>query len=370
MEVLTARYGNAGNLLPPTMETVTMGAEISTISYHLPAQMLTNQDLCQEFPNMTPDKIFSLSGVRNRYIASADETPSDLAYSAAEKLFSRHPETREEIDVILYCTQEPDAIAPITSCVLHERLHLRSDAFSLDIPNGCTGFVNGLLVAKSLLTNPNFNKILLLTAETGSKMLHPKDLKMRVLFSDAGCATLVSQTDSNKIGEFVTGTDGGETKGIWAERSGIRNPVDIEWLSQFTDVPNGMRNGRALMNGEELLYFCLTRVPKLFTDTLETNGLHIEDIDLFIFHQASKIVLDTLKKKCKIPDDKFLYTLEEYGNSGAATIPLALYVAIKDQRVLPGQKVMLVSFGVGLAWNATIIDLPEVPHATDLLATA
>lgn len=347
-----------------------MGAEISIISYHLPTETLNNDDLCIKFPNMTAEKIFNLSGVKNRYIAGLHETPSDLAFFAAEKIFKQHPEIRNEIDVILYCTQELDYIAPPTSCILHERLKLRPNVFSLDIPTGCTGFLNGLLVAKSLLTNESFRKVLLLTAETGSKMLHPEDLKMRVLFSDAGCATIISRTENDNLGQFVMGTDGGGAKAIWAEKSGVRDPIDIEWLSQFQDVPNGMRNGRALMKGEEVFHFCLTRVPKLVTETLESNQLHLEDIDLFIFHQASKIILDTLQKKCGIPDDKFFCTLENYGNSGAATIPLALYLAIERKRAQPGHKIMLVSFGVGLSWNATVIVLPNIHPINNLLADA
>ena len=346
-----------------------MGAEISLISYHLPDSTLNNDDLCREFPNMTAEKIYGLSGVRNRYIAEMDETPSDLAFSAAEKMFARYPDKRNEVDAILYSTQELDYIAPPTSCILHERLKLRSDVFSLDIPAGCTGFMNGLLVAKSLLTNDNLKNILLLTGETGSKMLHPKDLKMRVLFSDAGCATIVSRSEVNRIGNFISGTDGSGEKSIWAEKSGVRDPITIEWLSQHQDVPNGLRNGRALMNGEELFYFCLKRVPALVEETLQANNLTMDDIDLFVFHQASKIILDTLQKKCRIPDSKFYCTLENYGNSGAPTIPLALYMAIKQKKALPGQKVMLVSFGVGLSWNATIIDLPDTPDLGDMIIT-
>lgn len=338
-----------------------MGACIEAICFHLPEKKLTNDMLASELGNISAEDIYKLSGIKKRHIAKEDETPSDLAFGAAEKIFSSH--TTASIDALIYCTEGLDYKAPASACLLHHRLGLKPSCLALDIPGGCTGFVNGLLVAKSLIAaNSAIDKVLLLTAETVSKVLHPEDANLRMLFGDAACATLLSRSNHDAIGQFVAGTDGSRAKTLWVEHSGFDQPADMTWLAQHQSTPNGMKYGRLIMEGAELLHFSLTCVPTLVRDTLAANHLEECDINLYIFHQASKIILKSLKRKCHLPDDKFFLCLEDFGNTVSSSIPLALYHALQERGVAAGDKIMLVGFGVGLSWSATVMEISKLPE--------
>lgn len=335
-----------------------MTAKIKAISHHFPTASLTNQALAAEFPESSAEHIYKLSGIKQRYIAAYDETPSDLAFEAAQKLFNTHPKAQQKIDALLFVTEGLDYKAPTTASVLHHRLGLPQHCLSLDIPGGCTGFISGLQVAKSLISsNGGIKQVLLLTAEAASKVLHPNDLNLRMMFGDAACATLITASEKKHIGEFVNGTDGSGKTALWVERSGFRNPADSAWLNQHSATPNTMQLGQMHMRGDEILYFSLTKVPSLVKDTLAANELNDDQITLYIFHQASKIILTSLQRKCRIAKEKFYCHYENIGNTVSSTIPLALQHAIKNGVVTSGDKVMLVGFGVGFAWGATVIEV-------------
>jgi|SRR5699024_684699 len=335
-----------------------MTSKIKAISHHFPATLLTNTDLAAEFPNSSAEQIYRLSGVKQRYIAAPEETPSDLAYFAAKNLFHAEPSVQNNIDALLFVSEGLDYKAPATACILHQRLGLPQHCLSLDIPSGCTGFINGLQVAKSLIAgNASINNVLLLTAEAASKVVHPKDLNLRMLFSDAACATLITRSQTNGIGNFINGTAGNGAKALWVERSGFRHPVDKKWFEKNSGAPNSMQLGQMHMQGDEVLYFSLTKVPTLIADTLKINKVSDNDIRLYIFHQASKIILKSLQRKCRISESKFYYHYEDIGNTVSSTIPIALQHAIINKILVEGDKVMLVGFGIGFAWGATIIEV-------------
>lgn len=313
--------------------------------------------LSNEFPHTSELEIFRRSGVKNRHLASDDETPSDLAFLAAESLFLQHEDERDNINALIFCTEGLDYKAPASACILHKRLRLKASCLALDIPAGCTGFVNGLLVAKSLIGQNGINNVLLLTAEIPTRVIDSKDLHLRMLFGDGACAALITTSRKEKIGNFIFGTDGTGAEFLWVERSGFRNPADSAWLEQNRDDPKQMKLGKMIMDGEEMLHFSLTHVPKLVKETLMKNQVTEDDIDLFIFHQASDIILRSLRRKCRIPEEKFFLCLENTGNTVSSTIPLALNDAQKKGILKSGNKVMLVSFGVGLSWAATIVEI-------------
>lgn len=336
-----------------------MSAAIHGTAFFLPETCLTNEMLAAEFPGTSAEAIYKQSSIRQRHIADDSLTPADLAARSAQALFSRHPEiARTEIDALLYCTEGLDYKAPATACLLHERLGLKPGCLALDIPAGCTGFMNGLMVAQGLIGRNGIRNVLLLTAEITSKVISQADLHLRMIFGDGACATLIRESDRDRLGHFVFGTDGSGAECLWVEHSGMREPADIPWLEQQRHNPNGLRNGRMLMKGDELLHFALTHVPPLIRDTLSANQLEEEDIDLFIFHQASGIILRSLRRKCRIPEEKFFFFLEECGNTVSSSIPLALHHAIRQGRIGTGSRVMLAGFGVGLSWAATVIELP------------
>lgn len=332
-----------------------MGAQLKDIGVFLPESGLDNDRLAAEFPGTSAEGLYKLSGIRRRCLAADDQTPADLAFHAAETLFARNPDARGGVDAVLFCSEGLDYKAPATACLLHARLGLKPSCLALDIPSGCTGFVNGLLVAKGLIGSGGCTSVLLLTAEIPTRVIDRNDLHLRLLFGDGACASLIGGSGEEGIGQFVVGTDGTGARHLWVERSGFREPADAAWLEQNRHDPKQMKLGRMIMDGQEILHFSLTRVPQLIADTLSRNALAREDIDHFVFHQASAIILKALRKKCMIPDDKFHWCLEECGNTVSSSIPLALAHARDSGRIVPGQKVMLVSFGIGLAWAATVI---------------
>lgn len=339
-----------------------MTASIHAIEIHLPENKLDNIELAKGFSKISANSLYKITGIQHRHIAAENETPSDLAFVAAQKLFSKYPEERTKIDLLIFCTEGFDYKAPLTACLLHHKLNLKSSCLSLDIPGGCTGFINSLLIAKSLIaSNPSIATALILTAEAVSKVLHPQDLHLRMLFGDGATATLVKRTHHERIGRFIVGTDGTQKKALWVERSGFREPADIQWLNSHQNVPNTMRYGRLIMQGDELLHFSLTKVPALIQNILVEHQLTDSDIDLYVFHQASKIILKALQKKCRIPDSKFYISLESTGNTVSSTIPIALSKAQQQGIIKSGDKIMLIGFGVGLAWGGTIIDWPPEP---------
>lgn len=336
-----------------------MSAAIKSIACFLPETCLSNDMLAAEFPRVSAEAIFKQSGIRQRSIADDSLTPADLAFQAAEALFSQQVAVqRSSIDAILFCTQGLDYKAPATACLLHQRLGLKPGCLALDIPSGCTGFVNGLMVAQGLIGRNGIHHVLLLTAEIPTRVISQSDLHLRMLFGDGACATLISGADRDGLGHFVFGTDGSGAESLWVEHSGFREPADINWLEQQLHNPDGLKNGRMIMKGDELLHFALTHVPPLIQETLNVNHIREEDIDLFVFHQASGIILRSLRRKCRIPEEKFYLHIENCGNTVSSSIPLALEHALRQERIRKGSKVMLVGFGVGLSWAATVIEIP------------
>lgn len=333
-----------------------MGSRIQDITYFLPEKTLENEALSNEYPGLSAADVLKQSGVRTRHIAADDDTPSDLAVKAAEQLFAKAENQKDQVDALIFCSEGLDYKGPATACLIHERLNLKPTCLSLDIPSGCTGFMNGLLVARSLIAGSNMQQVLLLTAEIPTRVIDTRDAHLRVLFGDGAAATLISACGEERIGNFCFGTDGSGARHLWVERSGFRNPADQAWLEQNRHDPKQMKYGRMIMDGKEMLHFALTRVPSLIQQTLTDNQLTPDQIDLFIFHQASDIILRSLRRKCRIPEDKFFCYLENCGNTVSSTIPIALAKAIETGALKKGSKVLLAGFGIGLSWSASVID--------------
>ncbi len=334
-----------------------MGAAIKAISYYLPEKVLTNEELSKIFPEYSPDEIFKRTGIRERHIAAVDEIPSDSAVIAAEKFFAEHKFCKkEDIDFLIFTTEMVDRRGPATACVLQHKIGLSQHAGAIDIPMGCSGYIYGLLVAQGLIHSKVAKNILFLTGDAATKVIHPADHELRMIFGDAMAATLISESKENGIGNFVVGTDGSGAPNLIVEGCcGAEKPTG-EWLDKYSDV-GGMPYGHLTMNGSEILTFSLKKVPPLVKELLEKEGLTVDDIDVFIFHQASGFMLEVLRRKMKIPKEKFFTNLEFLGNTVAATIPLALYDAMKQGVIKKGNKVLIAGFGIGYSWGATIVTL-------------
>ncbi len=326
-----------------------MTSFIKAISYYLPETVVTNEQLVAEFPEWTVDKIADKVGVNIRHIAGS-ETISDMAVKAAEKLFEENPEiNRDDIDFVLVCTQSPDYFLPSTACFVQNRLGLKKSCGAFDFNLGCSGYEYGLATAKGYIAAGIASNILLITSEAYNKHIHPRDKGNRTIFGDAATATLISTDGFAEIGDFVLGTDGSGSDGLIVKTGGMAFPEKANDLV-YDENGNPRSSDYLYMNGAEIFNFTIRVVPKMVRQTLEKNGLTMDDINLFVFHQANSFMLSHLRKKLKIEEDRFFINMAEIGNTVSSTIPIALYDARKAG-LLHGN-ILLAGFGVGLSWGA------------------
>lgn len=333
-----------------------MKAFIKAISYYLPTKIITNEDLIKAFPEWTVDKVTSKIGVSERHISSDNETALDMSVNASVKLFMEYNIAPSTIDFILFCTQSPDYFLPTSACLIQEKLGILTSAGALDFNLGCSGFVYGLSLAKGLIIGGIAKNILLLTSETYSKHIHPQDKGNRAIFGDAAAATLVSTEGFAEICNFCLGTDGTGAGNLIIKTGGLRNKEKKQDL--VFEEGNPVSSDFLYMNGSEIFNFTIDAVPLLVKDTLAKNEIEKAEVDLFVFHQANKYIMDFLRKKIGIGEDKFYYFLEKVGNTVSSTIPIALKEAQKENKL--NGNVLIAGFGVGYSWAGTILKIDKV----------
>ena len=334
-----------------------MKAFIKAISYYLPTNVLSNEVIEKDFPEWSIEKISEKIGIKNRYIASENETSGDMAVKAANKLFEEHNIDKADVDFIILCTQSPDYFLPTTACIIQDRLGLSNSVGAFDMNLGCSGYVYGLGLAKGLVVSGQAKNILLLTSETYSKFIHPKDKSNKTIFGDAAAATLITANDGfAEILNFEYGTDGKGAENLIVKNGGLRN-FKNQSTETIDEYDNYHSDDNLYMNGSEIFLFTLSAVPKLITNTLLKNDMEKDSIDLFILHQANKFMLDNLKKKAKIEDEKFYIHLEDCGNTVSSTIPIALYHAKKENKLKIENNVLLAGFGVGYSWGGSVLKI-------------
>lgn len=327
---------------------------IKYITYYLPENELTNEQLVKEFPEWTVEKIASKVGVSVRHIASTDETAGDMAVKAAERLFKEHPDCRDSVDFVILCTQSPDYFLPSTACVIQHRLGLKTECGAFDIDLGCSGYEYGLAVAKGFIASGIASNILLLTAETYTKHIHPKDKGNRTIFGDGATATIVSTDGFALIGEFCLGTDGSGAGELIHKTGGWRFPDKANDIR--SDENNGLISSDHLfMDGKAIFDFTAEAVPKMVDEVIKKNNLTFDEVNLFIFHQANKYMINYLRKLMGIDKERFYMFLESVGNTVSSTIPIALCEALKEGKAKGS--VLLAGFGVGLSYAGVMINI-------------
>lgn len=329
-------------------------AYIKGISYYLPKRVITNEELVQEFPEWSVDKVAAKVGVNSRHLAAADETAGDMAEKAARKLFEEYNINPKEIDFLLLCTQSPDYFLPSTACILQNRLGIPTTSGALDYNLGCSGCVYGMAMAKSFVDSRLAKNVLLLTAETYQKYLHPSDKSNRSIFGDGAAACLISNEGIAEIGECVLGTDGSGAEHLIVKTGAARckQPTglateDADGHQRFDDY--------LYMNGSAIFNFTLDAVPAMMKEILTKNNMEKEEVDYYVFHQANKFMLNTIRKVCVLPKDKFFVNLEETGNTVSSTVMIGIKQCLESGTIHEGMKVMVTGFGVGLSWGGTIL---------------
>lgn len=330
-----------------------MRARIVGISGYLPEHIETNEDLARENPDWDVARIAAKTGILARRVAGQGETAADLGYAAAQRLLERELVPRKEIDYLIVSTQTPDHLLPPNACVLQERLQLGRHVGALDISPGCSGFVYGLQLAKCLVAGRAARNVLLITTDTYSRLVHPRDRTVRALFGDGAAATLIGASDDGQgeIGEFVVGTDGSGAGSLIVPSGGFRLPRSAATAIERTDDQGCVRSQDHLfMDGQAIFSFTLNVVPRAITQLLDRAGLKPDEVDWYVCHQANRFMLENLAVVGRIPAAKMVYHLESVGNTVSASIPLAIEAHVQAGRIQPGQCLVLAGFGVGLSW--------------------
>jgi len=332
-----------------------MGSVIKLIEYYLPQEGISNEQLEEKFHKWTAKKVYLKTGIRNRHWCSEHETALDIAVKAGKKLLETY--NKEEIDYLLYCTQSPEYYLPSGACLIQERLGLNTGIGALDVNLGCSGYIYLLSLAKGLISGGIAKNILLITSETYSKYINPRDLGNQTIFGDASTATVITRDDVEHVYDFSLGTDGSGAENLIVKNGGLKHRFDADAEAVEDESGNYRTDNNIYMNGPEIFNFTISHVPVTYKDTLAKNNLSINDLKLVIFHQANKYILKYLQEVCDIPDDKFWIDMEETGNTVSNTLPIALKKAIESKKIKKKDLVMLLGFGVGYSWGGTIIKI-------------
>ncbi|WP_026760396.1 3-oxoacyl-ACP synthase III family protein [Selenomonas ruminantium] len=330
-----------------------MKAYIRGLAYALPEQIEENEK----------NRLTKKTGILRRHIAAEGELASDLAVQAAEKLFAKGLD-RSKVDFLLFCTESPDYILPPTACLLQNRLGLSKHIGAFDYNLGCSGFVYGLGIAKGFIESGQAKNVLLITAETYSKHIHPQDHSTAPLFGDGASAVWIEGLESKTFGirALHYGTDGSGAENLIVPVGGMRNPYGVD-KKETTDQYNNIRDNYHLqMVGSAISEFSLEVVPETLQKVLSEAGLAKADVDYYVFHQANNFMLKYLQQKCDLLDVPYWNDVAEYGNTVSSSIPIALEDMLKANADKILQNVVIMGFGVGLSWAGGVIDLTKVKY--------
>jgi 3-oxoacyl-[acyl-carrier-protein] synthase-3 len=337
-----------------------MKAYIDDIEYFVPNNKLSNADLSVMNPDWNIDRIFDKTGINNRYISNKNQTATDLAVEAGKILLEKNKDLKDVVDYIILCTQSSDYYLPSSACLIQEQLGLKQTIGAIDVNQGCSGFVYSLGLAKGLIETGQAKNILIITSDTYSKYINDKDKSVKTLFGDAAACILVKAMEEAKhefIGNPVYGTNGEGAKNLIVPDGGARSPITTKSYHEEKDDSNNIRNQANLfMNGREIYTFTLSTIPIVFNEILEKEKMVLDDVDVVIFHQANKLILNSLQKKLKIPENKMHRSYMEYGNTVSSTIPIGLKKEmLKKYDNSEYKTALLLGFGVGLSWAGNII---------------
>jgi 3-oxoacyl-[acyl-carrier-protein] synthase-3 len=331
-----------------------MRAVLHSVAVALPERVLANADLAAAFPDWSVDKIADKTGIIERRISAPDETAADLAVAAGQRLLATGIDPAS-IDAVLFCTQSPDYLLPTSACLIQQRLGLPTACAALDFNLGCSGYVYGLGLAKGLIASGQARRVLLLTGDTYTKFIRDDDRSVRTLFGDGATASLIVGVETDGpasgglIGKLVYGSDGRGGCNLIVASGGLRGRGLDE------RAPTGPRP-ELFMDGPEIFKFTLDIVPATIARLLDGTGLAQGDIDLWVFHQANRYMLEHLRRKLGIPPERFAVHLEKTGNTVSSTIPIVLDELQRSGRLRPGLRLGLVGFGVGYSWGAALVD--------------
>jgi 3-oxoacyl-[acyl-carrier-protein] synthase-3 len=318
------------------------GVKIIGVGHHAPARVVTNDDFAQ-WLDTSDEWIASRTGMKRRHWASPSESTSDLALEAARNALDFAGLSATDIDAYVVATVTPDHPFPATACIVAARLGAQDKA-AFDLSIACSGFIYGLTVVSSLIRSGVYRRVMLIGAETLSKILDREDRATAVLFGDgAGAVILEASQDDSFLGAQL-GADGSRPELLYVEAGGSRTPIDAEGIAQKRHLIQ--------MQGREVFKFAVTKMIDATDAALEKAHLTKQDVDYLIPHQANRRIIEAAARYLEMPKDKVVVNIAEYGNTSAASIPIALSESVRAGRIAPGNVIVFVGFGGGLSWGA------------------
>ena len=332
--------------------------KVKGLTVCVPSNVVENSSYTVVPENERPAFIEAI-GIERRHVAASDVCTSDLCYKAAEDLICNLGWNKDEIELIVFVSQTPDYRMPATSCVLQQRLGLPRTCMTIDVSQGCSGYVYGLSVVGSLVSNGSIKKALLLVGNTQNKNINFNDKSTWPLFSDAGSATAIEYCptggDNFKL-SFMT--DGGGEKTIIVPDGGYRNMVSAESFVEHEYEGGIKRNNlNIFMQGDDVFAFVIGNIPKATKTMYEHFNIDPDKIDYFLIHHASKFIINKLKKKLSIPEEKAPVILKDYGNSSNVSIPILMTKTIKEELLNRPLQLYVSGFGVGLSLGVGVLSL-------------
>lgn len=333
-----------------------MNAYIEAIAAKFPATNLTNAELQTQNPEWSMKDIHEKTGVKNRFIAAINETSYDLGRDAVDLLFSHEKHKLNNVDSIIFCTQSPDFLMPTNAHLLHKHLKLSDNVIAFDINLACSGFIYGLSIANAFIKSGQAKCVLLVTSETYSKFTHYKNRSVRTLFGDGAAATLInSDSNINGFNSFTLASNGANYDKFYIPDGGFRNPIDTFSNEEYLDSSGSINTKSCIhMDGMSVWSFINSAVPRQILMHLKENNVDKSLVDHFIFHQGSKLTIDSLIKILEIDPTKAHTNIGSIGNTVSASIPLCLRDALMNQiKIKPGDRIVLSGFGVGLSYGTT-----------------
>lgn len=315
---------------------------ILAVGHHAPAGILSNEDL-EKVLDTSDEWITTRTGMKRRHISAPEQATSDLALVAARSALDRAGLEPADIDCYIVATVTPDFIFPATACILASKLGA-SDKAAFDVEIACSGFIYGLTVASSLIRSGVYNRIMLLGAETLSKVVNRNDRSTAVLFGDGAGAVILEASAVDSFLASELGSDGSRPEVLRIPAGGSRNPL----------TPAAYEAGEQYiyMEGREVFKFAVTKMIAATDSALQKANLQKSDVDWLIPHQANKRIIDSAAKYLDMPEDKVIVNIQEYGNTSAASIPIALSEAVQNGKIKNGDVIIFVGFGGGLSWGA------------------
>lgn len=318
---------------------------------YVPEKILTNADL-EKFVDTNNEWILSRTGIRERHIAPDEVPVSELCFQAGLRALEDANVSPEEVELVIVATATPDFAFPATACLVADRLGAKNAA-AFDLEAGCTGFIYGVATASQFVAAGMYKTVLVIGAETLSKILNWEDRTTCILFGDgAGAAVLRPVREGFGFLSFNLGSDGSGGKLLSQPAGGSRCPASRETVEKKLHTLH--------MEGKEVFKFAVRIMGDASLKVLEKAGLNKTDIDLLVPHQANIRIVDAAVKRLGISPDKVVVNLDKYGNMSAASIPVALDEAVKAGRLAEGDIILMVGFGTGLTWGACVLKWTKV----------